>query len=307
MKIVKVEDLHCDAGWRVTSFLKITTDDGIIGWSEYIEDYGGHGVTGVIHKLAERLIGQDPRPVEVITHSLYVTTRHATGGINQQAIAAIENALVDIKAKALGIPVYEMLGGPLRDRLELYWSHCGTYRVRHAKRFKEWTGAEAVRSLDDLAGLGREVAQRGFRALKTNPVCFDGDPAFIYKPSKDGSGAAGTEFNIGRGMVEAAVRQLNVLRKGAGPGVGLHLDIGFNHKTDGNLRIARALGFLRPCVARASTPSILRAWRSCGPPREPRLRRVNPSMAGASTGTSSRSKRSMWRSSTFSGTGSSSR
>ena len=50
----------------------------------------------------------------------------AAGGINQMAVAAIENALVDIKAKAFGVPVYEMLGGPVRDRLQLYWSHCGS-------------------------------------------------------------------------------------------------------------------------------------------------------------------------------------
>jgi galactonate dehydratase len=48
MKIVKVEDLHCDAGWRVNSFLKITTDEGIVGWSEYMEGYGAQGLTGVI-------------------------------------------------------------------------------------------------------------------------------------------------------------------------------------------------------------------------------------------------------------------
>ena len=70
MKIVKVEDLHCDAGWRVNSFLKITTDEGIVGWSEYMEGYGAQGLTGVILKLAERfLIGQDPRPVERISHA----------------------------------------------------------------------------------------------------------------------------------------------------------------------------------------------------------------------------------------------
>ena len=48
MKIVKVEDLHCDAGWRINSFLKITTDEGIVGWSEYMEGYGAQGLTAVI-------------------------------------------------------------------------------------------------------------------------------------------------------------------------------------------------------------------------------------------------------------------
>ena len=84
MKIVKVEDLHCDAGWRVNSFLKITTDEGIVGWAEYMEGYGAQGLTGIIHKLADRfLIGQDPRPIERITALLYAATRQAPGGINQ--------------------------------------------------------------------------------------------------------------------------------------------------------------------------------------------------------------------------------
>src|ERR1700755_2462867 len=154
MKIVKVEDLHCDAGWRVNSFLKITTDDGIVGWSEYMEGYGAQGLTGVIHKLAARLVGQDPRPVERISAYLYAATRQAAGGINQQAIGAIENALVDIKAKALGVPVYELLGGPFRDRMQVLWSPCAPSRARYAARIKEWAGVEPMRTLDDVVALG---------------------------------------------------------------------------------------------------------------------------------------------------------
>ncbi len=45
MKITKIEDLHCDAGWRVNSFLKITTDEGLVGWSEYMEGYGSPSVS----------------------------------------------------------------------------------------------------------------------------------------------------------------------------------------------------------------------------------------------------------------------
>ena len=241
MKIVKVEDLHCDAGWRVNSFLKITTDEGIVGWSEYMEGYGAQGLTGVIHKLAERaLIGQDPRPVERITAWLYAATRQAPGGINQQAIGAIENALVDIKAKALGIPVYEMLGGPVRDRLRLYWSHCGTYRARHAERIREWAGVDPVRSLDDIRRLGEEVAQKGFKGLKTNIIRFDGARPYIHGPGTNAAPGY-PELNIDSHIVEAAVKQLEAFRQGAGPHVGLHLDTNFNYKTDGYIRLARAL------------------------------------------------------------------
>src|SRR5215472_15151444 len=174
MKISRIVDLHADAGWRVLSFLKIETDAGLVGWSEYNESYGSKGLTAVIMKLAETLIGQDPRPVERITANLYARTRQAPGGLIQQAIAAIENALVDVKAKALGVPVYEMLGGPVRDRLRLYWSHCGTYRLHHASRIKEWTGFDPIRSLDDVERAGAEVARRGFKGLKTNIFRFEG-------------------------------------------------------------------------------------------------------------------------------------
>src|SRR5580700_1718355 len=166
MKISRIVDLHADAGWRVFSFLKIETDAGLIGWSEYNESYGSKGLTAVIMKLAEGLVGQDPRPVELITANLYARTRQAPGGLIQQAIAAIENALVDVKAKALGVPVSEMLGGPVRDRLRLYWSHCGTYRLHHAEKM----GLPPIRTLDDIRKLG-ECASKASRRLRPTFFC----------------------------------------------------------------------------------------------------------------------------------------
>jgi galactonate dehydratase len=98
MKISRIVDLHVDAGWRVFSFLKIETDAGLIGWSEYNESYGSKGLTAVIMKLTEELIGQDPRPVELMRARV-----RRRAGLVQQSLAAIENALVDVKAKALGV------------------------------------------------------------------------------------------------------------------------------------------------------------------------------------------------------------
>ena len=67
MRIAKIESLHCNAGWRDFSFLKITTGDGLAGWSEYMENFGAEGLSFVLDRLGERLIGMDPRPVEKIT------------------------------------------------------------------------------------------------------------------------------------------------------------------------------------------------------------------------------------------------
>src|SRR3954469_3217500 len=226
MRITKIEDLHCNAGSRDFSFLKISTDEGLVGWSEYMESYGSEGLTGVIGKLGARLINWDPRPVEKITAYLHGVPRQSAGGIAQQAIAAIENALVDLKAKALGVPVYELLGGPVRDRLQLYWSHCGTWRVSFADRIKEWTGFDPIRSLADVERAGADVAARGFKGLKTNIMRFDAEKPYIHMPGFNGSGWPALNFD--RGIQDALVAEMAAFRRGAGLGVGLHLDLNFN-------------------------------------------------------------------------------
>ena len=92
MKIVGFEHLHADAGWRVFSFLKVVTDDGLVGWAEYNEGYGAGGLTGLIRKFADVVIGMDPREVGRNSATLHAMTRLSHGGLNAQAIAIIENA-----------------------------------------------------------------------------------------------------------------------------------------------------------------------------------------------------------------------
>src|ERR1700749_4323768 len=104
MKITRIETLQADAGWRMFSFLKVTTSDGIIGWSEFNESFGSTGLSDVIRGLALVLIGRDPRRFEQVTQHLHVLTRQSRGGLNQQAIPAIENALLDVAAKSYGVP-----------------------------------------------------------------------------------------------------------------------------------------------------------------------------------------------------------
>jgi L-alanine-DL-glutamate epimerase-like enolase superfamily enzyme len=236
MRLQRFEILHCDAGWRNFSFLKLTTADGLTGISEFNECYGSPGLGGVVERLAAEIMGDDPRAHERIGAKLYAFTRQAPGGIAQQAIAAIENAVLDLKARALGIPIYELLGGPLRERLRLYWSHCGSYRLGATAAH---TGREPIEGLADLETLGREVRERGFRALKTNIFLFDGTPR-LHMPGFTRS-PGWPELNVDDGLVEALRAQLAALRAGAGADVGIHLDLNFNFKTEGYLRIARAL------------------------------------------------------------------
>ncbi|MGI9335077.1 MAG: mandelate racemase/muconate lactonizing enzyme family protein [Gammaproteobacteria bacterium] len=236
MEVTEFRTLHCDAGWRTFSFLVLRASNGLEGCSEYNASYGSPGLTGVIERLAARVVGQDPRRLERISSELYAFTRQAPGGIAQQAIAAIENALMDLKARALDVPVYELLGGKVRDRLALYWSHCGSYRVGAASRHLE---CPPIRSLDDLETLGTEVRERGFGALKTNIFLFEPEP-HMYQPGFT-HGPGWPELNADRRLIEALQAQLGALRKGAGPGVEILLDLNFNFKTEGYLKVMRAL------------------------------------------------------------------
>ena len=81
MKVTKIETLHCDAGWRNYHFVKLTTEDGIVGWSEFDEGFGSPGVTAVIERLAERVVGQQVSNHERIYAELFCLTRPAAGGV----------------------------------------------------------------------------------------------------------------------------------------------------------------------------------------------------------------------------------
>jgi galactonate dehydratase len=239
MKIAQVESLHADAGWRTYDFLKITTDDGLAGWSEYNESFGGQGVSAIIDRLAPAILGKDPRAYEAHVALMYALRRQASGGAVQQAIGAIENALLDVKARALGIPVYEMLGGPVRDRIRVYWSHCGTYRMADRA---EMMGVRPVRTLDDIVALGKEVRAKGYTGLKTNVLLLDGDPRGPrgHVPGF-ARGDSFPELNPERYAVDAIRDQLAAFREGAGPQMDIMVDLNFNYKTEGFLKVARAM------------------------------------------------------------------
>ena len=240
MKIVGFNDFHVNGGWENFSFFKISTDEGVVGWAEFNEARGRKGLAGLIHSLGEGLIGADPCNVSRIEAALYGQTRSTSGGLQSHAMAAIINACLDIKGKALGVPVYQLLGGAIRDRLPVYWSHCGFFRARYGALFDGKPIAKpSVRTLDDLRQVGREVRERGFKALKTNLLIFDAAGARAYSPGF-GRGEGFPELNISDEIVAAFAAQLNALKEGAGPNVRMMMDLNFNYKAEGLRRLAKA-------------------------------------------------------------------
>jgi galactonate dehydratase len=238
MKIVEFEQFHVDCGWEIYAFLKVSTDEGIAGWSEF----SGHrrpGIDAAIHGMGQLLIGQDPCAINRIDALLYSFTRAVPGGLNQNAAGAIVNACLDIKGKAMGVPVHELFGGAVRDRIPVYWSRCGVIRARCAEYFDgKVIDRPAVRTVDDLKAAAREARDLGYNAIKTNLLVFDKKGGRQYTPGS-ARGPGHPELNLPDVMLDALIAQLTALREGAGPGVRIAVDVNFNYKAEGFRRIAR--------------------------------------------------------------------
>jgi L-alanine-DL-glutamate epimerase-like enolase superfamily enzyme len=233
VKVAALETLFCDAGWRPWIFVKATTDDGLVGWAEVTDSHGSpHGLAGVVEDLAPLVVGRDPRPVERIHWELYRHTRQSPGSVIAKAIAGVENALLDLKAKALSVPVHELFGGPTREAIPLYWSHCGTTRARAW----EVTRTPKLASYADVTILGREVVERGYAAFKTNIVLPGEDPAVLMP----GFGTGGGTQQAGE-IADALVRLLAAFAEGTGGAARPIVDLNFNIEPEGILGIARAL------------------------------------------------------------------
>ncbi len=236
-RIRAVETLSCSAGWRNYYFTKITTEEGVIGWSEFDEGFGSPGVGAVIRELAPRVVGQSAMQHERIREELFCLTRPGSGGVIGQALGAIENALLDAKAKTLGVPCHELLGGKIRDRLRVYWSHCVTWRAGRVPHYQP-----VITDIDGVRALAREVREKGFTALKTN--------IWRYEDGKILGWAAGfgkpfaPELNIDRKTLKGLREHLEVMRDAAGPDVDILLDLNFNAKTEGFLKILREIAHL---------------------------------------------------------------
>ncbi len=235
MKITNIETFIVDAGWRPWIFVRVDTDAGISGWGECSDGRSPYGVTGTVRDLTPLLIGKDPRAYEMRFWDMLRGTRQSPGGIAAKAIAGVELALIDIKARALGISVVELFGGPTRERVRVYWSHCGTSRARNS----ELLNTPPLRTMDDIAALGREVVARGYTALKTN-IVIPGDPAGVYFGGFGGEPGT-TDGVVSRQMLRHIETLIGTFRDAVGPDVDINLDLNFNFKPESCMRIAQVL------------------------------------------------------------------
>lgn len=234
MKITAIKTFIVDGGFRPWTFVKVeTSDPGLVGWGDCSDWRFPGPVVATVERYAEWVIGRDPMQAEAIWWDLAAySVRHA-GGIAWKAMAGIDNALWDIRGKALNAPVWQLLGGKMRDRLRLYWSHCGWTRARHAQRL----GLPRVETSDDLRDLAQEVIERGYTAIKTSFFSLKDRPDAELPDNLFRSHPGDAPPSVVRNA-EAIV---GTFREALGPDVGIALDVAFGFKLGGAIKLARAL------------------------------------------------------------------
>lgn len=252
MRITKVETLSCEGGWRIHNFVKITTDEGLVGWSECTMMHSAPALTAAIRHLGTYVVGQDPMNTEAIQLMLYGVTHRQIGGLAHQAISGIDAAVLDIKGKALGVPVYQLLGGPVRDKIRVYFTHCGRPSPQNPN-------LPPVRSLADIPAVAAKVRERGFTAVKVSPGHDDTravlDPS--VPPIEDEQG------DISNATLDRAVRWIGTWRDALGPDIEIALDVAFRYKMGAMLRLAQVLEPFRLMWLECETldPQALRTVR----------------------------------------------
>ena len=167
-------------------FLKVETDEGISGWGEPVVEGRAETVAAAVHELSDYLVGRDPSAIEDHWTVLYRGGFYRGGAVHMSAIAGIDQALWDIKGKALGVPVHQLLGGPVRERIRVY----------------SWIGGDRP---DDTARQAADAQARGFTAIKMNAT---EEMQYVDSHAK----------------IDAVLARVGAIRDAVGPDFGIAVD-----------------------------------------------------------------------------------
>lgn len=183
MKITKLETFRLQPRWLL---LRVETDGGFVGWGEPVVEGRVAATQACVHELESYLIGQDPRRIEHIWQTLYRGGFYRGGPVLTSALSGIDQALWDIKGKSLGVPVYDLLGGAVRDKMAVYsWIDSDTPEI-------------AARSV-------KEKMAQGFTTVKMFGTCATG-------------------WIDDRKAINDLLERVQAVRDAAGPDVGIAID-----------------------------------------------------------------------------------
>ena len=219
MKITEVKTYDVNTYRCNFLFVKIETDEGISGIGEGTLEYKDMALLGAVEDIKRALIGRDPSQIELITHELYRDSYWRLGPVLQSAVSAVDMALWDIKGKKLGVPVYELLGGKVRDDVPMY-ANCW------------FSGANTA---EEFAAAAKMAKDFGMKALKWDPF----GKAYMYMDRED--------FMKSIGIVEA-------VRGAVGNDVDLLIECHGRFDIATGIRIANAVKPFDPFFIEEPTP-----------------------------------------------------
>ena len=206
MKITSIETCALSAGWKNWLLVKVQTDSGLHGIGEGTLNGFIKTTQTAVHELEHLALGQDPRQVNRLTKTLMDSVSLDGGHIHRTAVAAIEVACWDILGKSLGVPIYQLLGGQVRESVPAYAN--GWYRTE--------------RTPEHFVAAAEAVVAMGFNALKLDP------------------------FGTAQGFIEDDELQLafdivHALRQRFGPALRILIDVHARFTEVDALRAARKL------------------------------------------------------------------
>jgi galactonate dehydratase len=200
MKIDRVEHFRVKPSWM---FIKLTTDDGLVGYGETGIDGSTAAAAHVLDSLQEIILGCDPRAIEQTWASLSRGASHQGGPLLYCVISGVEQALWDIKGKACGLPIHEMLGGACRDHIRVY-ATCG--------------GETA----DDAVVQAKSFRIRGYSAIKIRMT-----------PPRDS--------RVTPDFVSQSAKRIAAVREEMGPSVEIAVDFGGDFAPSESIRLIEAI------------------------------------------------------------------
>jgi galactonate dehydratase len=205
MKITKLELFKVPPRWL---FLKITAEDGISGWGEPVLEGRAHTVRAAVEELTPYVLGRETNQIEDIWQVLYRGGFYRGGPVLMSAISGIDEALWDIRGKELGVPVYDLLGGPVREKMKVYG----------------WIGGDKP---SNVAQAATERVNAGYLAVKMNAT-------------------ANTDWIESTGIVDEVVERMSAVRDAVGDEIGIAVDFhGRLHKGMAKV-LAKELEPLKP-------------------------------------------------------------
>lgn len=219
MKVTDVKTFVTDCFRTNWVFVKVYTDAGIDGVGEATLEYKEKALVGAVEHIKEYLVGKDPRDIELHWHTIYRDAYWRGGAVLMSALSAVETALWDILGKSLNVPVYQLLGGKIRDKVRIY--------------VNGWfAGAKEPEEFGEKAKI---AVQRGVTAMKWDPFGKN----YLEISNKD---------------LDKALRCVDEVRKAVGNDVDLLIEGHGRFNIPTSVKIAKELEQFKPMLFEEPVP-----------------------------------------------------